>query len=243
MVEVGLAFVAGLASFVSPCVLPLIPVYLATLSGATFDELTSKTPRRLVLINAGFFILGFSLVFIAMGASASYLGRVLFAYRVWIERLGGIALVLFGLWMVGVLKVGFLHKEGRFHFDRKPAGLLGNVLVGAAFAAGWTPCVGPQLSAILVMAGRSGSVGTGVLLLSIYSLGMALPLFLCALALERAIPLLNRIKPKLPAIERGAGILLILLGAVLAAGWFSRLATWPLSFFPSWTRFFGGLGL
>lgn len=239
----GLAFAAGLVSFLSPCVLPMIPVYLASLAGTSFDELTSKTPRRLILINAAFFILGFSLVFIALGASASYLGKMLFVYRGWIERAGGIVLILFGLWMTGLLSVGFLYKDARFHFDKKPAGILGSVLIGAAFAAGWTPCVGPQLSAILLMAGRSGSVMTGVLLLAVYSLGLAIPLFLCALALDRAIPLLNRIKPWLNTIEKAAGALLIVLGIVLAAGWFSRVATWPLSFFPGWTRFFGNLGL
>ncbi len=239
----GLAFAAGLLSFLSPCVLPMIPVYLASLAGTSFDELTTKTPRRLVLINAALFILGFSLVFIALGASASLLGRYLFAYRGWIERLGGFVLILFGLWMVGLLKVGFLYKEGRYHFDKKPAGLIGSVLIGAAFAAGWTPCVGPQLTAILLMAGRSGSVGTGVILLSAYSLGLALPLFLCALALEKAIPMLNRIKPWMGTIERAAGVLLIVLGVILASGWFSRSATWPLSYFPAWARLFGSLGL
>ncbi len=239
----GLAFLAGLASFLSPCVLPVVPIYLATLTGSTFDELTSKTPRRLVLLNACCFILGFSLVFISLGASASYLGQLLFSYRWVIERLGGVVLIIFGLWMTGLLKVGFLYKEGRFHFDKKPAGFFGSVLIGAAFAAGWTPCVGPQLGAILVMAGRSGSVSTGVILLTAYSLGLALPLFLCALALDRALPLLNRIKPWLSTIERGAGVLLILLGAVLVSGWFSRIATWPLSYFPGWTKFYGSLGL
>lgn len=240
---VGLAFIAGLASFLSPCVLPMMPIYLASLAGTSFEELTTKTPRRLLLVNSGFFILGFSIVFIAMGASASYLGQLLFSYRGWIERAGGAVLILFGLWMMGLLRLDFLYKDARVHLDKKPAGMLGSVLIGAAFAAGWTPCVGPQLGAILVMAGRSGSVATGVLLLSVYSLGLALPLFLCALALEKAIPLLNRIKPWLPAIEKGAGLLLLLLGVVLAGGWFSRVSTWPLSFFPSWTKFYGKLGL
>ena len=240
---VGLAFLAGLASFLSPCVLPMVPVYLASLAGTSFDELTTKTPRRLVLINAAFFILGFSVVFIALGASASYVGRLLFAYRGIIERIGGAVLILFGLWMLGAFKFAFLYKDARIHFDKKPAGYLGSVLIGAAFAAGWTPCVGPQLGAILALAARSGSVSTGVLLLSFYSLGLALPLFLCALALDRAIPMLNRIKPWLNTIEKGAGLLILALGVAMAAGLFSRLATWPLSFFPGWTKFYGSLGL
>ncbi|MFH1723960.1 MAG: cytochrome c biogenesis protein CcdA [Elusimicrobiota bacterium] len=243
MGQLGIAFAAGGLSFLSPCVLPLIPIYLAYLSGTTFDELAAGAPRRTTLLHAALFIAGFSLVFIAMGASASAMGGLLFAYRAWIERIGGAVLVLLGLWMAGLLKVGFLYKEARYHFQRKPAGLIGSVLVGAAFAAGWTPCVGPVLAGILLLASRTGSVAQGVLLLGVYSLGFAVPLLLCALAVERSALLLNRIKPALPAIERATGALLACLGVLLAAGWYGRVSGWTLAHFPGWVELFGKLGL
>ncbi len=243
MGELGLAFLAGLASFLSPCVLPLIPVYLAFLTGISFSELEAGANRRLTIIHSLFFIAGFSGVFILLGASASFVGDLLFGYRDWIEKIGGVVLVLMGMWMAGLLKVGFLYKEARFHYQKKPAGFLGSILVGSAFAAGWTPCVGPVLAGILLLASRTGSVAQGMLMLSVYSLGFAIPLFLCALAIERMIPLLNRIKPKLPLIEKATGVALMLVGVALASGTFSRLSTWTLSYFPGWVKFFGKLGL
>lgn len=243
MREAALAFAAGLASFLSPCVLPLIPVYLAFLTGSSFAELTTKTPRRVVLTNALAFTGGFSLVFIAMGASASALGAALVEYRVWIERLGGLALAVFGLWQLGVLRADFLYKEARFHFKEKPAGLAGSILVGGAFAAGWTPCVGPQLGTALSLASLSGSVAKGVFLLAAYSAGFAVPLLLCAVAVERAVKVLNRIKPWLPVIERVTGALLLSLGLVMAFGYYGRFSTGILSMFPGWAKMFSGLGL
>ncbi|MEE8425300.1 MAG: cytochrome c biogenesis protein CcdA [Elusimicrobiota bacterium] len=243
MAQLGLAFVAGLISFLSPCVLPLIPIYLAYLTGTSIGEMQLKSKRRLVLLHAGFFVLGFSLVFIAMGATASALGQVLNSYRGVLERLGGVVLILFGLWMIGVLKSGLLYKEARFHFQEKPAGFAGSVLVGAAFAAGWTPCVGPVLSTILGMAALSGSLAKGILLLTVYSIGFALPLMACALAVEKSTRLLDRIKPWLGTIEKGTGVVLVALGIFMAGGWFSRFATWPLSYFSGWVKLFGKLGL
>ncbi|PCI38451.1 MAG: cytochrome C biogenesis protein [Elusimicrobia bacterium] len=243
MGQLGLAFVAGLASFLSPCVMPLIPVYLAFLTGTSFSELESGKGRRLTVLHSLCFIVGFSAVFILMGASASAVGGQLFAYRDWIERIGGAALVLMGMWMVGLLKIGFLYKEARFHYQEKPAGFFGSVLVGSAFAAGWTPCVGPVLAGILLLASRSGSVWEGMVLLSVYSLGFAIPLFICALAIERMIPVLNKIKPKLPLIEKATGVCLMFVGVALASGWFGWLSTWTLSYFPNWTQYFARLGL
>jgi cytochrome c-type biogenesis protein len=241
--EFGLAFAAGIASFLSPCVLPLIPVYLAFLTGTSFSDLQSGGNRRLTILHALCFIAGFSAVFILLGASASAIGGALFDYRDWIERIGGLALVVFGLWMVGVFKVGFLYKEARFHYQEKPAGFFGSALVGSAFAAGWTPCVGPILAGALLLASRSGSVAKGVALLAVYSAGFAIPLLACAFAVERMLPLLNRIKPQLPKIEKATGVCLILVGVALAGGWFSRLSTWTLSYFPGWVKMFGKLGL
>jgi len=241
--EFGLAFGAGLVSFLSPCVLPLIPVYLAFLTGTSFSDLETGGNRRLTILHALCFIAGFSAVFILLGASASALGELLFGVRDWVEWIGGAVLILFGFWMLGVLKVGFLYKEARFHYQQKPAGFLGSALVGSAFAAGWTPCVGPVLAGILLLASRSGSVLKGVLLLAAYSAGFAIPLLICALAVERMIPVLNRIKPQLPKIEKATGICLILVGIALAGGWFSRLSTWTLSYFPGWVTFMAQLGL
>ena len=243
MAKAWLAFAAGLVSFLSPCVLPLIPVYLAFLSGSSIEDLKSRTPRRLVLAHAVLFILGFSLVFIAMGASASLVGRLLFGYREWVERAGGAVLLVFGLWMLGVLKIGFLSREARFYFHDKPAGFLGSALVGAAFAAGWTPCVGPALSVPLALAAREGTVVHGVLLLTAYSAGFALPLLLCALAVERFGSLLKRVGPAFPLIERGTGVVLVLVGLLLLTGEFSRQSTRLMSMFPWWNGLFSGLGL
>ena len=243
MAKAALAFVAGLASFLSPCVLPLIPVYLAFLTGSSIEELKFHTPRRLVLAHAGFFILGFSSVFIAMGASASLIGRLLFGYREWVERLGGGALLVFGLWMLGALKIGFLSREARFHFHDKQAGLLGSALVGAAFAAGWTPCVGPALSVPLALAAREGTVLQGLLLLSAYSAGFALPLLLCALAVQRFGAFLKHIGPAFPVIEKATGALLMLMGLLLLTGSFARLSTRLMSLFPWWGSLYSRLGL
>lgn len=243
MKEAGLAFVAGLASFLSPCVLPLIPVYLAFLTGSSFAELTTKTPRRLVMLNALAFTAGFSAVFILMGASASALGAALASYRVWVERVGGAVLTVFGLWQLGVLRMDFLYKEARVHFQEKPAGLAGSAMVGGAFAAGWTPCVGPQLGLALSLASVSGSVAKGIGLLAAYSLGFAVPLLMCAAAVERAVPVLNRLKKWMPTFEKASGALLLVLGALLLSGRFSKLSTGVLAMFPGWGRLFSGLGL
>ncbi|HVE13984.1 MAG TPA: cytochrome c biogenesis CcdA family protein, partial [Elusimicrobiota bacterium] len=187
--------------------------------------------RRLVLAHAACFIAGFSLVFIALGASASLLGSLLFRYRSVIERLGGLVLSVLGLWMLGAFQATFLYKDARFHFREKPAGYAGSAVVGAAFAAGWTPCVGPALASILLLASQEGSVTKGVALLAVYSAGFALPLLLCAVAMERATRVLNRIKPALPAIERATGALILLLGLAMAAGWYSRVSAWTLARF------------
>lgn len=243
MTQLGLCFLAGIVSFLSPCVLPLIPVYLTYLTGSTLEELKSTTPKRLVLAHAGFFVLGFSLVFVVMGASASAVGSLLLARARWVEIIGGVVLVVLGLWMSGALKIAFLHREARFHFHDKPAGYFGSVMVGGAFAAGWTPCVGPPLALALGFASVSGSIGKGVLFLTAYSLGFAIPLLLCALAVERFGRLLKRVGPWLPAIERATGVVLAVLGILLLTGQFSRQSTKLLSMFPGWTKFVGSLGL
>ncbi|MFA6091525.1 MAG: cytochrome c biogenesis protein CcdA [Elusimicrobiota bacterium] len=227
--NLAIAFGAGLASFLSPCVLPIIPLYLAYLCGTSYQNLLAQTDKRTTLLHSFCFVLGFSLVFIALGASASALGAGLLQWRGVVERIGGLVLILLGLWMVGLLKAGFLYHEARFHFHDKPVGFAGSVIVGAAFAAGWTPCVGPVLAGILIMASREDSVLKGVLLLTAYSAGFALPFLACALAIDRATQLIRKLSPYLSKLEKFVGGLLVLMGCMLAAGRFGQFSSWMFS--------------
>ena len=175
-VSLLIAFTAGIFSFVSPCVLPLIPSYLTYITGISFDELTgtqSRAVRRRTLFHSLFFILGFTMVFVALGASATFIGNFFHENQVLIRRIGGGLVVLLGIHITGVVKLGFLEKEKRFEVKDKPLGYFGSILVGIAFAAGWTPCIGPILASILLYASTSGNVMNGVMLLVAYSLGWA----------------------------------------------------------------------
>ena len=169
----GLAFTAGLLSFLSPCVLPLIPSYLTFITGMSVDEV--QRSRRTALTHALLFILGFTLIFLALGATASALGRVLLAARDWVARAGGLLIIAFGLYLLGVFDSRTLDRERRVHFADKPVGYLGTVLVGIAFGAGWTPCIGPILGSILVYTSTQADLQRGLLLLFVYSLGLAIP--------------------------------------------------------------------
>ncbi|MFA5139730.1 MAG: cytochrome c biogenesis protein CcdA [Elusimicrobiota bacterium] len=231
-----IAFLAGFASFISPCVLPLVPVYLTYITGATLEELQSSTPRRTVLAHAGCFIAGFTLVFMGLGASASALGGLLRSSQALMEAVGGLVLIVFGLWMTGLLKLAFLYKQAKFQFRNKPAGFAGSVLVGAAFAVGWTPCVGPVLASILVLAGREGETLKGAALLAAYSAGMALPFLLCAVAVDQMRTLLKRVGPALPVVEKTMGVLLVLIGILLATGRFGRLSGRLMGALALWGR-------
>ncbi|MEC4669756.1 MAG: cytochrome c biogenesis protein CcdA, partial [Nitrospirota bacterium] len=183
------AFSAGLLSFVSPCVLPLVPSYVSYISGLTVEQLADTTQRqrfrKAIILNSLLFIAGFSAVFIAFGASASLIGQMLITYQEYIRKIGGVLIVIFGLYLLGVLNMGFLTTEKRFHFRHRPAGYAGSFLIGIAFAAGWTPCVGPVLGTILLYASTSDALANGVALLTAYSLGLGLPLFLTALGVDR----------------------------------------------------------
>ncbi len=227
------AFAAGAVSFFSPCILPLIPVYLSYLAGITYDELT-VVPRRRVLAHALMFILGFTAVFTGLGATATFVGRFLQDYQRGVERASGVLLIVFGLWMLGLLKVDFLWKEARFHWSDKPVGYLGSSLVGATFAAGWTPCVGPVLTVILLYAGTQATVSRGMALLAVYSLGLGLPLLLCALALDRSLALIKMAGAKLAWIERGAGLCLTAIGFLLLSGAWERVSRWALARSQGW---------
>jgi cytochrome c-type biogenesis protein len=228
------AFTAGLLSFLSPCVLPLVPSYIGFLTGMTFPEMTGR--RRAALIHALLFVGGFSLVFILLGASATALGRALNYYQVWLQRAGGVLIILFGLVCLGVFKLRLLTQERRLHLERKPVGYLGSALVGMAFAAGWTPCIGPVLGGILGLAATSADVSWGMVLLAVYSAGLALPFLIAAVALESFLDWFQRFRRFLPWVMRISGALLVFVGILLVTGEFTRLAGWLQSLTPDFLR-------
>jgi cytochrome c-type biogenesis protein len=228
------AFVAGLLSFLSPCVLPLVPSYIGFLTGMTLPELGSR--RRAALTHALLFVAGFSLVFILLGASATALGRSLVYHQVWLQRGGGVLIILFGLLCLGVLRTPGLLSERRFQLQRKPIGYLGSALVGMAFAAGWTPCIGPVLGGILGLAATSQDVSRGMLLLAVYSAGLAVPFLVAALAIESFLGWFQRFRRFLPWVMRVSGLLLVFVGALLLTGEFTRLAGWLQSLTPESLR-------
>jgi cytochrome c-type biogenesis protein len=231
---IAVAFLAGLLSFLSPCVLPLVPSYVGFLTGMTLGEMTGR--RRAALIHALLFVGGFSLIFILLGASATALGRSLNYYQVWLQRIGGVLIILFGLLCLGVFKVPLLAQERRLQLERKPVGYLGSVLVGMAFAAGWTPCIGPVLGGILGLAATSSDVSRGMLLLGVYSAGLALPFLIAAVALESFLEWFQRFRRFLPWVMRVSGGLLVLVGILLVTGEFTRLAGWLQSLTPDFLR-------
>ncbi|HYL29777.1 MAG TPA: cytochrome c biogenesis protein CcdA [Gemmatimonadales bacterium] len=228
------AFLAGLLSFLSPCVLPLVPSYIGFLTGMTLPEMTGR--RRIALLHAVLFVAGFSLIFILLGASATALGGALKYYQVWIARVGGVLVILFGLLCLGVVKAGFLEQERRLQLQHKPVGYLGSVLVGMAFGAGWTPCIGPVLGAILSLAATSDSVPRGMLLLGVYSAGLAVPFLLAAVAVESFLEWFQRFRRYLPWVMRVSGVLLIFVGILMATGQFTRLAGWLQGLTPAFLR-------
>ncbi|MGH7658595.1 MAG: cytochrome c biogenesis CcdA family protein [Gemmatimonadales bacterium] len=231
---IAVAFVSGLLSFLSPCVLPLVPSYIGFLTGMTATELSGR--RRLALLHALAFILGFSLVFVLAGATATTLGRAINYNGVWIQRIGGTLIILFGLLMLDIIKIPFLNRETRWHLEDKPVGYFGSVLVGITFGAGWTPCIGPILGGILGLAATETELWRGILLLAIYSLGLAVPFLLAALALDRFLVWFQRFRRYLPWVQRIGGVLLILVGILLVTGGFARLAGWLQGLTPAFLQ-------
>jgi cytochrome c-type biogenesis protein len=215
------AFSAGLLSFVSPCVLPLVPSYISYITGLSVEQLTDASERvkfkKAIVLNSLLFIAGFSSVFIAFGASASLLGQVLITYQDHIRRFGGALIVVFGLYLLGILNVSFLKMEHRFQFRSRPAGYLGSFLIGVAFAAGWTPCVGPVLGSILLYASTTDSLVSGVVLLTSYSLGLGLPLFLTALGVDRFLAYFKQARAYLWGVSTVSGVLLVVVGVMIYA--------------------------
>lgn len=227
-----IALSAGVLSFLSPCVLPLVPSYLSFVTGMTLEDLQEGHDRRQVLVHSALFVAGFSAIFMLLGASASFLGLFFRAYEEWIARVGGVLIIVLGLHLLGVFKISALLREKRVHLADKPAGKLGTLAVGAAFGAGWTPCIGPVLGAILTLAGTTETVWSGVRLLFIYSVGLAVPFMLAALALDWFLGTFKRFRRFIPIVEKVSGALLVALGLLLVTGTFTILSGWLTRFTP-----------
>ncbi len=215
------AFTAGFLSFVSPCVLPLVPSYVSYITGLSIEQLSSAETRHrfrgAIMVNSLLFIAGFSCVFIAFGASASLAGQFLITYQDYLRKIGGVLIVLFGLYLLGVLNLNFLLREKRFHFSSRPAGYVGSFLIGVAFAAGWTPCVGPILGTILLYASTTDGLLDGVALLTSYSLGLGLPLFATAMGVDRFLVYFKQVRSYLWGVSAVSGALLVVVGVLVYA--------------------------
>jgi cytochrome c-type biogenesis protein len=234
-IGIAVAFAAGILSFLSPCVLPLVPSYLSFVSGVGIEELEEGGGgvRSVAFTHALFFVLGFSLIFLALGASATLIGRLLREYQIWIARVGGVVIILFGLYLLGVRPWKAMAREKRVHLRDKPLGYLGSTLVGFTFGAGWTPCIGPILGGILTFAATRQTLVEGVVLLGFYSAGLAVPFLVSALALGWFLSTFQRFRRFVPWVERVSGALLVLVGVLLASGRFTALAAWATRFTPS----------
>ena len=236
-VGVLVAFSAGLFSFLSPCVLPLFPSYVSFITGMSVSDLTadlSGAARRRVMLHALAFVLGFSMVFVALGASFSAAGQFLLDYRNLIRQIGGALIVLFGLYIAGVFKLAAMGRTMQFQLREKPAGYLGSLVVGITFAIGWTPCVGPILGAILSLAGTSETVQRGIGLLIAYSAGLGLPFLISAAALGAFLKFFKRYRPLIPVMERAAGVILVVVGVLVFTNYYVVLNSWAISLTPEW---------
>jgi cytochrome c-type biogenesis protein len=233
-VSAAVAFAAGLLSFLSPCVLPLIPSYVGYLTGMTVEEVERR--RGTALLHGLWFVAGFSLVFVLLGAAASAVGHLLRDYQVWLGRVGGVLMILFGLYLLGILRPAFLMREWRIELARKPIGYFGSGVVGFTFGAAWTPCIGPILGGILTLAATQEALGRGMALLAVYALGLALPFLVTAFALDRFLVWFQRFRPYIVWVDRIAGGLLIVLGILLVTDSFTLLAGYLQGLTPQFLR-------
>lgn len=231
-VSYPLAFLAGVLSFLSPCVLPLVPSYISFITGISFEDLKEGTDRKkiqyLTITNSLAFVAGFSLIFIALGASSSFMGSFFVEYQDWIRIIGGVLVIIFGLFVAGFLKLDFLTREKKFHLSGKPTGYVGSFFVGLTFAAAWTPCIGPILGTILLYAGTQGSAAYGFKLLAVYSLGLAIPFMLSSLGFNSFLGYSNKIRKYMRGIMIASGVLLIAFGILLLTNNVQQLS----SYFP-----------
>jgi cytochrome c-type biogenesis protein len=226
------AFLAGVLSFLSPCVLPLVPSYLGFITGMTLDDLRGGTNRGAILVPALAFVGGFSLVFLIMGASATLLGQMLLRYQDWISRIGGIIIIVFGLHLLGVLRIMPFLREHRFQLGTKPAGVGGAVVAGVVFGAGWTPCIGPVLGGLLTYASTRETLASGMTLLAFYSLGLAVPFLAAAFATGRFLTASKSFRRWLPVVEKASGAILLVAGILLVTGSFTMLSAYFARFTP-----------
>ena len=233
-VGVAVAFAAGLLSFLSPCVLPLIPSYVGYLTGMSVEEVERR--RGTAVLHGLWFVAGFSLVFVLLGAAASAVGNLLRDYQVWLGRVGGVLLILFGVYLLGILRPALLMREWRIELARKPLGYFGSGVVGFTFGAAWTPCIGPILGGILTLAATQAGLGRGIALLAVYALGLAIPFLLTALALDRFLVWFQRFRLYIVWVDRIAGAMLIVLGILLVTDSFTLLAGYLQSLTPQFLR-------
>ena len=231
------ALIAGLISFLSPCVLPLVPPYLCYLGGTTLDQLTgeSVSGREVygrVVLSAVLFVLGFTSVFVSLGATATTFGQLVGEHLDILANIAGVVIILMGLHFLGIFKIAFLYKEARYHTASKPAGLIGAYVMGLAFAFGWTPCIGPILAAILAVAAGEETVWKGVSLLAVYSLGLGIPFVAAALAIRPFMNFMQRFRQHLGTVEKVMGGLLVVTGVMFITGMMNSVAFWLLETFP-----------
>jgi cytochrome c-type biogenesis protein len=214
-VSLFMAFTAGIISFLSPCVLPLVPGYISFVSGVSVEEIGRLREKKVVMVNSIFFIIGFSIIFILLGISATWMGVFFASKKAILTKIAGLIIIFFGIFKMGLIRSFAFYREARFHVRGRKFGLLGALLLGAAFAFGWTPCVGPILGSILAYAGTLGKVDQGVVLLLIYSMGLGIPFLLVAFGLNRFLGVFDRIKKHLHLIEIVSGIILVILGVLV----------------------------
>ena len=236
-VTFGMALLAGIISFLSPCVLPLVPPYLYFITGASLEQLSERegsmaVQRRRTLLAALFFVLGFSTVFILMGVSASYVGQLLRAWLPVLAQVAGAFIILMGLNFLGVFKLGFLSREKRYHAETRPAGLIGAYGVGLAFAFGWTPCIGPVLAMILTLAATEQNMAQGAGLLALYSAGLGIPFLLAAAGISTFLGFFRRFRSQMRNVERAMGLLLVLTGVMFLTGYMQAFSYWLIEQFP-----------
>jgi cytochrome c-type biogenesis protein len=230
---------AGILSFLSPCVLPLVPPYLCFIGGVSLEQMTDDSETlppgvmRNVLLSSVVFVLGFTTVFVMLGATASTLGQFVTDYLDILSRIAGGVIIILGLHFMGVFRIPLLFREARFHTENKPAGLIGPYIIGLAFAFGWTPCVGPVLAAILMVAGSESSISYGMALLAVYSAGLGIPFIIAAAAMKPFMSFMARFRKHLQTVERVIGALLVLTGFLFITGSMADIAYWILEAFPT----------
>jgi len=225
-VSFAVAFFAGVLSFLSPCVLPLVPAYLGFITGMSLDDLQGNVKRSAVLVPAVFFVAGFATIFLLLGASATFLGQMLLRYQDWISRIGGVLIIIFGLHLLGVFRFTPLMRERRFQIKDRPAGRVGAYATGLVFGAGWTPCIGPVLGALLTYAAARETLGSGMFLLGGYAAGLAVPFLLAALATGMFLEASKKVRGWIPTLEKVSGAVLVFVGLLLVSGTFTWLSTY-----------------